>query len=170
MNAAETKNQDTDVAPDEDAPTWPAVVGVISILLFTWAGIEVFVLQGQPIATLEHGALSSDEGAAFDVQSADQEHMVQVWSYTPEGEDKNPKKAKATLSFSVVAPGGDVVVEHEDAELRADARYIKFEPDQAGEYRIRLLAIDGEKAPKAQAVVLTGNNQVLLPLIGKLVE
>ncbi|MGM0555229.1 MAG: hypothetical protein ACQEVA_02525 [Myxococcota bacterium] len=170
MNAQKNQKPDADTVAEEDAPRWPAVVGVILIILFTWGGIEVFVLQGQPIATLEHGALTSDEGAAFDVESADQDHMVQVWSYVPDGEDRNPKKTDATLSFSVVAPGGEVVVEHEDVEARAEARYVKFAPKEAGEYRIRVLTIDGAKDPKAQAVVLTGNNQVLLPLIGRLLD
>ncbi len=170
MKDETSDNPNQDALADEQAPRWPAVVGVILIILFTWAGIEVFVLPAQPIATLEHGALTSEQGASFDVDSPGQDHLVQVWSYVPAGEDKNPKKADATLSFSVVAPDGSVVVDHDDTKSRSEARYVKFSPAAAGEYRVRLLSIDGEKNPRAQAVVLTGNNQILLPFIGEFVE
>ena len=62
----ETTDKSKSDAPDEEqskAPRWPAVLGVISIVVFTWAGIEVFFLQARPVATLEHEALVSADGA-----------------------------------------------------------------------------------------------------------
>ena len=170
MSAEPTKAERDEESGDEEAATWPAVVGVILIILFSWAGIEVFVLSGQPIATLEHEAISSDEGAAFDVAKAGKKHVVQVWSFRLAGEDDNKKKAVARLAFSVVGPSGEVVVQHEDGKAQSKARYVELVPNSAGEHRVRLDSIDGEEQPKAQAVVIAGNNQVLLPLIGKFVE
>jgi hypothetical protein len=155
---------------DEEEARWPAVVGIILIVMFTWGGIEVFALSGKPIATLEHDAITADTGATFDVEEAGESYVVQVWSFRPSGEDEQAKRAEATMAFSVVGPSGDVVAEHRDAKARSDARYVELVAQTAGEYRVRLDRIGGEDEPRAQAVVITGNNQVLLPFFGRFVE
>ena len=74
-------------------------------------------------------------------------------------------RTPASLRFEVVSPGGRVLTQHSDAESIDRARYEKFKPGEPGTYHVRVRDVDGEQGVRAQAIVLTGNRGILLPLI-----
>ena len=155
--------------PEEEAPRWPAVVGVVLIIGFSWAGIEIFFLQGVPVATLQHPALISDQGAYFEVEKSGREHLVRAWTYIPEGDQgERLRKASGKLEMSVLDPDGEVVASYADEKEQKKARYIRFVPKSKGTYSVRVGRVTGDGPPGVQARVFAGNNQILLPMLSKL--
>ena len=169
----ESSDSETPTDSTEESPRWPAVVGVLLIAGFGWAGVEIFLLQGAPVETLEHSALISDQGAYFEVEQPGKEYVVRMWTYRPEdGDDERLKKAAGKTSFAVLTPEDEVLERHEDSGETRRVRYLSFEPKTAGSHRVRVQSVEseqGESSPRVRATIYTGNNQILLPLLSKLV-